>query len=314
MMFVRLVGVAAVVSLGWLLVGCGDGGGNGGLSLTERYEAAMAVPNPDSRVLRLLDVAKAQDAAGDASGAEQSLKDAVDAAGEMTGDPYGQASAFGDIAAVPAPWLRHPRGIRDVAEWYVSTVTRRDYVYEVFERQCDVALANLERVYAAVGDRVTVAYLTGTDFGMQTGPFLSPQTYRELYQPFHRRINDWIHKHTAWKTFIHSCGSVVSLIEDFVEAGFDVLNPVQCSAAGMDPVALKRRFGERIVFWGGGVDTQHVLPHGSTEDVKTEVRRRIDDFAPGGGFVFNPVHNIQFDVPPQNIVALWEAWLEYGTY
>jgi len=153
-------------------------------------------------------------------------------------------TAFGDIAAVPAPWLRHPLGIRDVAEWYMSTVTRHDYVYEVFDRQCEIALANLARIYDVVGNRPSVVYLTGTDFGAQGGPFLSPRTYRDLFKPFHKRLNDWIHAHTTWKTFIHSCGSVAALIEDFVEAGFDVLNPVQCSAAGMDAVALKERFGE----------------------------------------------------------------------
>ena len=215
-------------------------------------------------------------------------------------------TGFGDIAAVPATWLPHPKGIRDVAEWYMSTVTRRDYVYEVFDRQCAIALANLERAYEAVGDRVSVVYLTGTDFGMQTGPFISPGTYRDLYQPFHRRINDWIHSHTSWKTFIHSCGSVVALIEDFIEAGFDILNPVQTSAAGMDPAALKARFGDAIVFWGGGVDTQHTLPFGSPDEVRREVRARIEAFAPGGGFVFNPVHNVQPQTPVENLIAMVE--------
>ena len=223
-------------------------------------------------------------------------------------------TAFGDIAAVPAPWLRHPRGIRDVAEWYMSTVTRRDYVYEIFDRQCEIALANLARIHDAVGDRVSVVYLTGTDFGAQAGPFLSPLTYRELYQPFHKRLNDWVHAHTAWKTFIHSCGSVLALIEDFIEAGFDVLNPVQCSAAGMDPVALKERFGGRIVFWGGGVDTQRTLPFGTPEDVRREVHERIRGFAPGGGYVFNPIHNVQPQTPIENLLAMFEALKEYGRY
>jgi len=215
-------------------------------------------------------------------------------------------TGFGDIAAVPAPWLPHPRGIRDVAEWYMSTITRRDYVYEVFDRQCAIALANLERAYEAVGDRVSVVYLTGTDFGMQTGLFVSPDTYHELYQPFHKRINDWVHSHTSWKTFIHSCGSVVALIEDFFEAGFDILNPVQTSAAGMDPAILKDRFGDAIAFWGGGVDTQRTLPFGTPEEVRSEVRARIEAFAPGGGFVFNPVHNVQPQTPVENLLAMVE--------
>ena len=223
-------------------------------------------------------------------------------------------TAFGDIALVPAPWLKHPKGIRDVEEWYVSTVTRRDYVYEVFERQCEIALANLARIYQAVGDRVTAVFVTGTDFGMQAGPFISPRTYRELYQPFHRRVNDWVHEHTAWKTFIHSCGSVMALIEDFIAAGFDVLNPVQCSAAHMDPVELKRRFGDRIAFWGGGADTQRTLPFGTPDEVRREVRKRIRAFGPGGGFVFNTIHNVQPQVPVENLLAMFETLREYGRY
>ena len=221
-------------------------------------------------------------------------------------------TSFGDIALVPAPWLKHPKGIRDVEEWYISTVTRRDYVYEVFERQCEIALANLERIYPAVGDRVTAVFVTGTDFGMQTGPFISPKTYRELYKPFHRRVNDWVHEHTSWKTFIHSCGSVMALIEDFIEAGFDILNPVQCSAANMDPAELKSRFGDRIAFWGGGVDTQRTLPFGTPEEVRAEVRERIKIFDPGGGFVFNTIHNVQPQTPIENVLAMYETLREEG--
>jgi hypothetical protein len=223
-------------------------------------------------------------------------------------------TAFGDIALVPAPWLKHPKGIRDVAEWYISTVARRDYVYEVFERQCELALANLERIYQVVGHRVSVIFVTGTDFGTQKGPFLSRQTYRELFMPFHQRVNDWVHEHTPWKTFTHTCGSVVALLPDFIEAGFDILNPVQCSAKGMDPQLLKDRFGREIVFWGGGVDTQHTLPFGSPDDVRREVRERIEIFRPGGGFVFNTIHNIQARVPAENLVALFEAVQAYRDY
>ncbi|MFN2132161.1 MAG: uroporphyrinogen decarboxylase family protein [Anaerolineae bacterium] len=223
-------------------------------------------------------------------------------------------TAFGDIALVPAPWLKHPKGIRDVAEWYVSTVARRDYVYEVFERQCELALANLERIYQVVGDRVSVIFVTGTDFGTQKGPFLSRQTYRELFMPFHQRVNDWVHENTPWKTFTHTCGSVVALLPDFIEAGFDILNPVQCSAAGMDPQLLKDHFGREIVFWGGGVDTQHTLPFGSPDEVRREVRERIEIFRPGGGFVFNTIHNIQARVPVENLVALFEAVRDYRDY
>jgi len=216
-------------------------------------------------------------------------------------------TAFGDIALVPAPFLKYPKGIRDVEEWYVSTVSRFDFVYEVFRRQCDVGLANLAKIRQAVGDKVTAVFVTGTDFGTQNGPFISPNAYRRLYQPFHRRVNDWIHANTPWKTFIHSCGSVLAILPDIVDAGFDVLNPVQCSAAGMNPQMLKDRFGARLTFWGGGVDTQRTLPFGTPDDVRREVKERIAIFNRGGGFVFNTVHNVQANTPPENLVALYEA-------
>ena len=161
--------------------------------------------------------------------------------------------------------LKYPKGIRDVAEWYMSTASRRDYIYKVFERQCEINLANLERVHEAVGDRVTIAQVNAADFGMQQGPLFSLKTYRDLFKPFQKALNDWIHQNTSWKTFIHSCGAVMDLIPDFIEAGFDILNPVQTSAAGMDPAVLKRRFGDQLVFMGGGVDTQHTLPFGTAE-------------------------------------------------
>lgn len=216
-------------------------------------------------------------------------------------------TAFGDIALVPAPWMKYPKGIRDVEEWYVSTAARFDYVYQVFDRQCRIALENLPRIYEAVGDRVAVVFITGTDFGTQNGPFISPKAYRELYQPFHRLVNDWVHQNTPWKTFIHSCGSVVKLLPDIIEAGFDVLNPVQCSAAGMDPKTLKEEFGHALTFWGGGVDTQKTLPFGTPDEVREEVRQRIAIFNQRGGFVFNTIHNVQANVPTENLVALYEA-------
>jgi hypothetical protein len=223
-------------------------------------------------------------------------------------------TSFGDIALVPGPMLKHPKGIRDMAEWYMSTVSRRDYVYRIFERQCEIALANLEKIYRVVGNRILIMLAVGTDFGQQNGPFISPGAYRDLYKPFHKQVNDWIHQHTTWKTLIHSCGSVRALLEDFIDAGFDILNPVQCSAAGMNPVELKKGYGDRIVFWGGGVDTQRTLPFGTPEEVRAEVRERIRSFAPGGGFVFNPIHNIQAGTPIENVLAIYETLKEYGHY
>ena len=220
-------------------------------------------------------------------------------------------TAFGDIALVPAVWLKDPRGIRGIEEWYMSTASRRDFVYAVFEKQCDIAIKNLEKLHKEIGEKVAAVFVTGTDFGTQIGPFISPKTYRDLFMPFHKEVNRWVHNHTSWKSFIHSCGSVLAFLPDFVEAGFDILNPVQCSAAGMNPKALKAEFGAALTFWGGGIDTQRTLPFGTPEQVADEVKSRIATFGPGGGFVFNTVHNIQAKVPIENLMAMIETFNRY---
>jgi len=220
--------------------------------------------------------------------------------------------SFGDIALVPAPSLKNPKGIRDIQEWYISTVTRKGYIYEVFSRQCDIAIENLKKIYQVVLDKVSVVIVSTTDFGTQRGPFISNDAYRELYKPFQKRINDWVHKNTKWKTFIHTCGSVEPLISEFIDAGFDILNPVQCSAKDMNPASLKEKYGKDIVFWGGGVDTQKTLPFGTSEEVKREVEERIKIFDKSGGFVFNTIHNIQAKTPIENIVSMIETVKEFG--
>lgn len=221
---------------------------------------------------------------------------------------------FGDIALVPAPWMKNPKGIRDIEEWYVSLSARPDFVHAIFNHQSEVAIANLERLYQAVGNRVAVVFISGTDFGLQTGPFISVATYRTLFQPFHRKLNDWVHHHTTWKTFIHSCGAIRPLIPHMLDAGFDILNPVQTAAVGMGPEALKEEFGERVVFWGGGVDTQQTLPFGTPAQVREQVRQRLRIFGAAGGFVFNTIHNVQPAIPVENVLAMYEAVREFGTY
>lgn len=214
-------------------------------------------------------------------------------------------TAFGDIALVPAPFLKNPRGIRDIEEWYVSTVARRDHVFEIFSRQCEIALKNLELIRQAVGNTVAAVFVSGTDFGTQNAPFISTDAYRELFKPFHKRVNDWMHRQTTWKSFIHSCGAVEPLIPEFIEAGFDILNPVQCSAAGMEPEQLKRKYGAKLTFWGGGVDTQKTLPFGDREEVSAQVKERLRIFGQGGGFVFNATHNIQPKSPVENVLEMF---------
>ncbi len=221
-------------------------------------------------------------------------------------------TALGDISLVPGPALKHPKGIRDITEWYVSTRSRQDYIHKVFERECEIAIGNLEKIYAVVGAQVQAVYLCGTDFGTQTSAFCSVKTLRDLYFPYYKLINDWIHANTPWKTFKHSCGAVSKFIPTFVEAGFDVLNPVQCSATGMEPEQLKANFGSEIVFWGGGVDTQKTLPFETPAQVREQVLRRCEIFAPGGGFVFNSIHNVQAETPVENIVAMIDAVHEFN--
>jgi len=221
-------------------------------------------------------------------------------------------TAFGDIALVPGPFLKSPRGIRDVAEWYMSTASRRDFVHRIFERQCEIGLANLARIHAAVGNAVDAVFLCGTDFGTQMSAFCSVATFRDLYFPYYRRINQWIHRNTAWKCFKHSCGSVERFIPSFIEAGFDILNPVQCSAAGMAAEHLKTAYGDRLAFWGGGVDTQKALPFGTPAEVRAQVLDRLSIFARGGGFIFNSIHNIQAGTPAGNMVAMFDAVREFN--
>lgn len=221
-------------------------------------------------------------------------------------------TGFGDIALVPAAFLKHPRGIRDISEWYVSLLARPDYIHAVFDRQCEVALKNLETFAGIAGDAIDVLFICGTDFGTQSSQFCSLATFDELWAPYYRRVNDWVHRHTNWKTFKHSCGAVYPLIERFIDVGFDILNPVQCSAVGMAPERLKAEFGPRIVFWGGGVDTQKTLPFGTPEQVRAQVMERLRVFSPGGGFVFNTIHNIQARTPVANIVAMCDAVRDFN--
>lgn len=216
-------------------------------------------------------------------------------------------TGFGDIALVPAPFAKHPKGIRDIEEWYVSMVTRKEYIKEVFAGQSEIAIKNLECIYQAVGNKVHIVLLDGADLASQNSLFCSPQTYRELYLPFSKRLNDWIHANTEWKTMKHCCGGCEPLIEGLIEAGFDILNPVQTSARGMDPEILVEKYGGRIVFWGGGVDTQQTLPFGTADEVRKQAAERAEIFSAKGGFVFGAIHNIQCNTPTENVLAMFRA-------
>jgi len=221
-------------------------------------------------------------------------------------------TGIGDIALVPAPFLKYPKGVRGIADWYMTVAEEEDFVIELFERQTDIALQNMRKLHGILGDIVDIVVVCGTDFGTQASLFCGIPKYREVWLPRYRKMNDWIHKHTNWRTFKHSCGAVEPLIESFADSGFDILNPVQCSAAGMEPDGLKEKYGQRITFWGGGVNTQKTLPFGTPTEVRGEVLERCRTFAPGGGFVFNAIHNVQALTPVENVVAMIKAVEEYN--
>jgi uroporphyrinogen-III decarboxylase len=221
-------------------------------------------------------------------------------------------TALGDIALVPGLNLKHPKGVRDVAEWYMATATSPDYIKYVFDKQTDIAISNLERLNKKMGEKIDVIFICGTDFGTQISTFCSSDTFKNVYMPYYKKVNDWIHANTGWKTFKHSCGAVESFIPMFIESGFDILNPVQCSAVGMEPRLLKEKYGRDIVFWGGGIDTQKILPFGTPSDVKEQVKERCEIFGRDGGYVFNTIHNVQAGTPVENLVAMIDAFKEFG--
>lgn len=215
--------------------------------------------------------------------------------------------ALGDAANIPGPNLRNPKGIRDLAEWYTAPLMYEDYVHEVFSEQVRRAIASFEKIYAAMGNDIDIFYLCGTDFGTQRGPFINPDVFHEFYKPYYKKMNDWIHEHTTWKTLKHSCGGIVPILPGLIEGGFDAVNPVQCSAAGMDPQFLKDTFGNDVVFYGGGVDTQKVLPFGTPEEVFEQTLERCEIFSKNGGYIFNPIHIVQANTPVENAVAMYNA-------
>jgi hypothetical protein len=219
-------------------------------------------------------------------------------------------TALGDIALVPAINLKNPKGIRGVEEWYISTLIREDFIKEVYNRQTDIAIENLKLLHDVIGNKIDVVFTCGTDFGTQNSTFCSTETFDRMWLPYYRKVNDWIHLNTNWKTFKHSCGAVEPLMSHFIEAGFDIINPVQINASGMDPKKLKKEYGDELVFWGGGVDTQGVFAFGTPSQVKEQVKTQCGILNNNGGFVFNTVHNIQANVPFENVVAMLEALQE----
>ena len=220
---------------------------------------------------------------------------------------YGGAG-LGDVATLPGTQLVRTPGLRSVEDWYAAHLLHPEYIHEAYGLQTEVALRNLALLWEAVGSRAEAVFLSGTDFGTQRCEFMSADMFREFYRPYYERLNAWIHANTTWKTFYHSCGSIRNLLDDFADMGVDILNPVQCSAVGMDAAELKARYGDRLVFWGGGADTQRTLPFGTPEEVEAEARERVRILGAGGGMVFNAIHNIQGNTPVENIRAMLRGY------
>ncbi|MDO4617137.1 MAG: uroporphyrinogen decarboxylase family protein [Lachnospiraceae bacterium] len=221
-------------------------------------------------------------------------------------------SGLGDANNIPGPNIKHPKGIRDISEWYTAPLLYPEYVEEVFERGTDIAIENFKRYWDEFGSDIDIMFICGTDFGTQRGPFMSVDTFKEFYLPYYKKMNHWIHENTTWKTLKHTCGGIYPILPYLIEAEFDAVNPVQCSAEGMDPQGLKDAYGKDVVFWGGGIDTQHVLPFGTPEEVRAQVLERLEIFGKDGGYVCNTIHNIQANTPIANIVAMVEAIKEFN--
>ena len=225
--------------------------------------------------------------------------------------PYAQ---LGDGGVIAAPFVKYPKGPRRMDDFLAATLLCPEYIEEVFEMQTENAMKNLEIYKQAVGNRIQVILVSTADYGSQAGTLISPDLFRELYKPHYKKINDWIHENTEWKVMYHCCGSVVGFMDDYIDMGCDILNPVQLSAKDMDAQMLNARWGEKMVFWGGGTDSQKTLSFGKPEDVYEEVLHRLTILSKNGGYVFNPVHNIVSDTKVDNILAMFDAVHQFNKF
>ena len=200
--------------------------------------------------------------------------------------------------------------LRRLDNFLVDIYAEPEEVKALLEKLMEVHLNTLEKVCNAVGDVVDILRF-GDDLGLDTGPFMSPEKYREIFKPGHKILNEYVHKHSKMKTFLHSCGSIYKVMPDLIDAGYDIINPVQTVSNDMQPERLKKEFGKDITFWGGGCNTRSILNHAAPKEVYDYTKRMIDIFFVDGGFVFNTEHNIMPDVPAENIVAMYRAVNEY---
>ena len=214
---------------------------------------------------------------------------------------------LGDSLHIPGPRINQPKGIRELSDWMMYMLIKPEYIKEFFEYQTELGLENIKTFYKIAGNKLSAIFTTGTDFGSQNGMLISRDLFRELFMPFHVKVNKWIHENTDWKILIHSCGGVSNIIPDLIEAGFDVINPVQISAAGMEAAYLKDNFGDKLAFWGGGANPQGTIMTGSPEEVYEETKRNVEILGKNGGFIAGHVHNLQYSVPVENFLAEVQA-------
>jgi uroporphyrinogen decarboxylase len=221
--------------------------------------------------------------------------------------PYALSTGIGGVVYEICWYLR------GLEQWFIDMIENPAFCAALLDRTLAFWLGYYTEFLKEVGDLVDVVMI-GDDIGCQSGPLFSPAFYRRVVKPRQKKLVQHIRSLTNAKIWYHSCGSVRPFIPDLLDNGIDILNPVQISAADMDPGALKAQFGDRLTFWGGGIDTQKVLSFAGPDEVRDHVRRNLEAFKPGGGYVFNSVHNIQAGVPPENIAAMFAAAHQYGFY
>jgi len=225
---------------------------------------------------------------------------------------YRENTDYAIVLRLPSVFVHTTQYLRGFEDWFIDLAADKKLAGALFDAATEQSTALAEQILKVGGELADVVY-TSDDMGFQNGPMVSPELYRELFKPRHKKFFDTIKKHTSAFIHFHCCGSIYKLLDDIIELGVDVIHPVQVAAKDMDSSILGPEFGDRLSFWGG-IDTQKVLPKGTTEEVKSEVKRRIRDLAPGGGYILSAVHDIQPDVPVENIIAMFEAGREYGRY
>ncbi len=203
--------------------------------------------------------------------------------------------------------------MRGLENLFIDMIEQPAILEAIIDRTLEFWLGWFRLFLDEVGDVVDVIMI-GDDLAGQDGPLFPPALYRSIVKPRQKRLVQYIKSRTKAKIWYHSCGSIIEYIPDLLDNGIDILNPVQVSARGMDPRWLKATYGDKLVFWGGGIDSQHILPRATPEVVRNHVRQNVEALKPGGGYIFNNVHNIQADVPPENVLAMFDAALEFGRY